>query len=198
MYGSPLWHYSKTWRICCIVGRLLSVLHIAFSIYSVYYYVISNFGNIGALDFVVGCVAGLSRSKPISHMYNGSPFFEGLGRHKQFWMYVLCRSMWLKIFHHSDGFKIIHRLQLLYLCKGEVRSRTIVKPIFIWCLQVSMRGESEHVCPFSRIHVGWYLMILFPVVGKHFSPILPWFVVRLNRVECLLSGSWTNSLRSES
>ena len=54
------------------------MLHIAFSIYSVYYYVISNFGNIGALDFVVGCVAGLSRSKLISHMYNGSPFLKDL------------------------------------------------------------------------------------------------------------------------
>lgn len=106
MYGSPFWH-CESWLFFCIVGRLISLVHLVFATHCVYFYVITSFGNIGAVNNIVWCVVGHPSSEP--HSSQMDLLHKGLSRCKQFWMYVHCRSMWSKFFHCSDGFKIIHR-----------------------------------------------------------------------------------------
>jgi len=140
------------------VDRALTLFHLAFAIYAVYFYVVLNFGNSkvqGSIDWWVG--ASWSQAPFLTTV----PLYEGVSRCNQLWMYVLYVIL---NFHHPDMFKP-HSSRPFYLCKGEEvdnrKSRYLLD-----VSQVFMRGESKHVRHFSWMNFVWTLMALFLLSGQ--------------------------------
>ena len=141
---------QEVWRVCCIVGRILSVMHIACSIYSVYFYVITNFGKIGALQYVVGALWDFLGPNSFLTFLKGLGGTSGSGcTYSTVWCdprfsIILTRS---KLFIGRNRYICARVRSYSYNCKADIHSmpsslyawrvRTCVPPFSNICRMIS-------------------------------------------------------------